>query len=468
MKLPIYSTLFIFMISCAVKSPISLLNKVSNELPSNWSNTSYAQAGVDTQWIKRFKDSQLNSLVKEGLQNNRSLKVRSERLNQAQQRFKSSGGAAKPLVSIGGQGNRQQSRFIGLPFEGGIAGNIFNSYGVSLNTSWELDLWGKVRAQQSAELAAFQAQSWNVKAAEASLKAQITKTYFSLIEASAQTTLAKDIVMLRQQTRDAIYERFQNALDGNGGLAAQHRIAQSEVASAKAEISRWEDLQEKSSRQLELLIGRLPTAKLKSRTTLPELKSTPPVGLPSELLIRRPDILSAERRYAESVKREKEASLAYFPSFQLTGSFGTTTDSLSSVLNSSFGIWSLGAGVSQTILAGGRIKAEYNTRKSEAKARLTELQDTVIKAFSEVDGALSSEKHLRKRLQETIKAQKLAEAANRDTRLDFQSGISDIQAALNAEIRLIQTSSAVINLHRILLDNRINLHLALGGDFNLK
>lgn len=461
----LYPTLLVFLSSCQVWSPKSLMDQVSSSAPGGWSSTTQAQAGVDTQWINRFRDSQLERLVAEGLRHNGSIKAASERLKQAQQRARLTGAPSKPQLGIGVNGTRQSTRFLGIDFPGSGGASQYNSYGVSLNASWEIDLWGRIRAAQAAEVAAFEGQRWSVRGAEASLQAQIAKAYYALCEAKAQRKFAQQALEIREKTRDAIAERFERALISEGGTGAQYRISESDVASAKAEISRWDGQIDRAARQLELLIGRYPSGSVSSNSSLPKISGTPPVGLPSELLLRRPDILTSERRYAESIERQEEAHRALFPTIKLTGSAGTSTTSLKDILNSNFSVWSLGSGITQSILTGGQLAAEQVMRKSESKARLIELQDSILHAFGEVETTLSAETYLRQRLKETHEALELAQEAAEAAQHDYRDGTSTIQTLLDAESRQIQSASAAIALQRLLIENRIDLHLALGGDY---
>lgn len=451
--------------SCQVKSPDSLLGEVKDLPPSSWSASKEASYGIDAQWINRFKDQTLKNLVAEGLKNNPGLRVAEHRLIQAQKRADLEGASTRPQLNLGLSGTRQQTQFVGFNFPGSENGNLFDNFGVNLNASWELDVWGRIRAAQSAQAAAYEGQYWDIRGAEASLQAQIAKAYFSLVEAETQITLAEESHRILLQTRDAISERYARALTDEGGTASQYRLAQSDAKNAEAEISRWKGLRDRAARQLELLIGRYPAGTINREKKLPELGSTPPVGLPSQLLLRRPDILSAERRYAESVERKKEANRAVFPTISLTGSTGTNTAELSNILNSSFGVWSIGGAITQAILSGGVVQTERVIRKEESKARLIELQDTVIGAMGEVETALAAERFLRERLQHTEEALTLTKEANESSRLEYAEGITPLQTVLNAEARYIQTASALTTLKRLMLENRIDLHLALGGDF---
>ena len=461
---PLLALVFV-LASCQLISPRSAMKEVHSVVPQSWAGTKEGRAGIDTEWVKRFGDQELNALVQKALDDNRSLQARAERLLQARRRAKISGAAGRPQLSLGESGSRQQSRFLGFP--GADGGVTYNSFGVSLNASWELDLWGRVRAGKKAQVAAYEAQVWNLRAAEASLKAQVAKSWFALQEAEGQAALAQAAVEIRKQTRDAIQARFENALINEGGTGAQYRIAQSDVASAEAELARWQGVVDNTARQLELLVGDHAKGQLRAKGGLPKLPAAPPKGLPSELLLRRPDLLAAERVYSESLQRRVEATRALFPSLSLTGSAGTATTALEQVLDSSFGIWSIGGGVTQYLLTGGRLQGERFSRKSESKARLIELQDIVIRALGEVETALAAEQFLRRQYQAMTKAANLAKDAAEAAQDDYREGAADVQTLLSAETRYIQAASTTLTLQRLLLANRVDLHLALGGDYNL-
>jgi outer membrane protein TolC len=200
---------------------------------------------------------------------------------------------------------------------------------------------------------------------------------------------------------------------------------------------------------------------------MPAVSTTPPAGLPSELLLRRPDIMAAERRYAAKVKRIKEAQLAVFPSFSITGSTGTTTEALSDIVNSDFGVWSVGANLLQPLLTGGRVRGEIRARKSGQREALAILQQTVLSAFGEVEQALADEKWLFQREREILEARDLARDAAQAAEDDYRDGNGDLLTLFVAETRKIQLESQSVTLRRLRLNNRIDLHLALGGGFEI-
>lgn len=450
---------------CAVQAPDSKMASAATMAPGSWAATKPGRAGVDHDWVRRFGDRQLVSVVDEAMRNNLDMRVAAERVRRASATARLAGASARPQVGAGLNGRRQEQRFVGLPFDGSLTSD---SYGASVDVNWELDLWGKVRAGQAAALGELQAVGYDLGSAQTSLAGQLAKAWFALGEANEQVALAQSALKIRKDTFDTIRDRFERAIDGEGGTASQVRLAQTDVASARAVLAQWEGVREQSLRQIELLAGRYPSGKNLSERGLPKLPPPPPAGLPSELLLRRPDILAAERRFAASGKRVEEARLAKYPSFSLSGSLGTATDSLSEVLDSNFGVWSLGAGVVQPIFTGGRLTEEQRIRESDERAALGTLQQTVLTAFGEVEQALVGETYLGRRYTAQLEAATLAEEAAVSAEEDYADGSVDVLTLLAAQTRRILTARELVTLKRIRLDNRVNLHLALGGSFNTK
>lgn len=461
----IYLSLAVIFAACAPAPPESAMDAASSGTPSQWSASREARAGVDKNWVKRFGDRQLNQLVKEALLHNYDMQIAAERVYRAGESANIAGAAGRPMANVGANTNKQK-----LNNAGGSSGNnrdVVDTHGVQLNVEWEPDIWGRVRAGQSAAIAEWQAGGLDYEAARASLAAQVCKAWFALAESQEQVALAQKALGIRRQTETAVRERFEMSMRAEGGSASQLRLAQTDVATAKADLSMRQGTLESSRRQLELLVGRYPAGKLRGKLKLPTAPTKPPSGLPSELLLRRPDILAAERRYASSIKRIREAELAVFPSFKLTASGGSSSDALSSIINSNFGVWSLGASVSQVLLAGGQIRGEVRLRESNQREALARLHKTVLNAFGEVEQTLVSELYLQRREQEMHEALKLAREASLAAEDDYRDGNGDVLTLFVAQSRHIQLESSYTALRLLRLTNRVDLHLSLGGGFSL-
>lgn len=455
----------LFCSGCVALLPDSRMSELVDVAPDSWAASKEGKNGVDDDWVSRFGDDQLSKLVREAVTRNSEMEVAAERVFQAQQAAYMAGSSRRLFLNGGLSGVRDKTQFVGFPFGGAQTSNRFGS---GLNMSWELDLWGRVRAGESAAAADANAVELEFKAAQASLAGQVCKAYFVLAESLQQVKLAENALGLRKESLELIRDRFEQALSEEGGSASQLRLAQTDVASSMAQLAQRRGTLEVARRQLELLVGRYPSGSLSSSKVLQKLPSRPPIGLPSSLLQRRPDILAAERRYMSAGHSMREAKLAPFPTLKLTGSVGTATDALKSILDSSLGTWSLGAEVGQNILTGGIVMGELRTRSSKEKERLAELRGSVLKAFGEVEMALVQGRWLAQQVKQLAKAEEMANDAAGAAADDFESGTIDALSLLTTRSRSIDLSSQVLALQRLQLENRVDLHIALGGDFQTK
>ena len=455
----------LMLVACAVLPPGSRMGE-SGDAPERWTATREAKAGIDDKWVDRFGDRDLVNLVGEAYASNRNLQAAAARVERAAAVAKGAGAAARPQVNAALTGSRQKQNFIGLPIAGGLS-SISDSYGATLNVSWEPDLWGKIRAGEQASLADLESEGWVYRGARASLAAQVVRAWLLLAEANEQIALAEKALTVRRDTDELIRGRFELAADDGAASASQLRLAETDVATAKANLSQRQSERDQAQRQLEILLGRYPSAEIAGAAKLPKVPSTPPAGLPSELLLRRPDILSSERRLAATGKRLKEAQLAFYPSFPLTGSGGTTTSQLANIFDSSFGVWSIAGQVAQPILSGGQLTSQVEIRSAEEKEALANLQQTVLGGFGEVETALAADRYLASREASIGEALELANDGAESATRDFTLGTGDVLTLLASENRRIELATQRLTLRRLRLDNRVNLHLALGGDYKL-
>lgn len=464
---------------CVASSPDVRIAELAMDVPSEWQADPVARGGVDGAWIGRFGDPVLDRLVDEAVAGNRDLQAAAARLGQAAAATRIAGAPLRPKLDARGSGERYKRNFIGFPDFGppgggeeGGAGEVLstrdNALGVSLDVNWELDVWGRIRAGQSAYLADEEAVAAEVEAARISLAAQVAKAYFGLIEAGQQLALAEQTVETFRATEQATRDRFELGQNEAGGLAASLRLSMSDVATAEAAVEERRAVRDRAVRQLELLLGRYPAGLLEAPRELPAVPSRPPAGLPSELLARRPDVLAAERRFAAAGARQSEARRALFPRLALTGSAGRSTDDLDSLLDSDFGVWNLAGNLAQPILTGGELRGGIELRNAEEREALALLQQTVLAAFSEVEIALSVEEALARRQEALERAVALAEEADREARADYRDAVGDILTVFAAQNRNLNAKASLILVRRVRLDNRINLHLALGGDFRAR
>lgn len=451
-------------VGCTVLPPESRIGD-AGVAPGAWTATKAGKAGIDDDWVDRFGSKDLRKLVAEAYASNPNLQASAARVERASAVARGAGAAARPQINAAVQSSRDKRNFIGFPGGGGSI--INNAYGTSLNLQWEIDLWGKLRAGEQASVADLQAEGFTYRGARASLAAQVVRGWLLLAETNEQIQLAERAVKVRKDTAELIRGRFELAAEDAGATASQLRLAETDVATAEASLAQRRGDRDQAQRQLEILLGRYPSADIVGSASLPKVPRTPPAGLPSELLLRRPDILAAERRLAGAGKREDEANLAFYPSFSLTGSGGSSTDQLRNIFDSNFGVWSILGQASQPILNGGALKSQRDTRTAEEKEALANLQQTVLQGFGEVETALAADRFLAEREKSTGEALRIAEDGAESSAVDFELGTGDVLTLLASQNRQIELAAQRLTLRRLRLDNRVNLHLALGGDYNI-
>ncbi len=453
---------------CAAVSPASRIGEVS--APGAWAATREAKAGIDRYWVRKIGGTELGGLVEQAIGYNLDLEAAAARVERAGAEAKIAGAERLPSLGLGLDGRRSKQNFIGFPFGnggGGAPSIISNQFGVSLNAAWEVDVWGRAKAGQEAAIADAEARAYEYRAAQVSLAGQVAKAWLALAEANAQVALAEEGLAARRSLAAAVRERFERAIFDDGGSAAQVRLTEAEAANGAAILAQRQQERQRVLRQLELLMGRYPSGKLAVSASLPPFPGSTPAGLPSELLLRRPDILAAERELAASGKRVTERKLARFPSLSLTGSAGTTTESIRDILKSDFGVWAIGGSLTQPIFEGGRITGQIARAQAIEREEIAQLRKTVLDAFGEVEQALAAEIFLAERERAAERAAELAgEAATRAAQ-EFSGGTGDVLTLIEAKTQQIETASQYAAIRRLRLENRVDLHLALGGDFTL-
>ena len=369
---------------------------------------------------------------------------------------------------IGGTltGAKQRQNFIGFPFGAGgqstLINNTFTTYELRANMSWEIDLWGRIRAAREAAFSDFQASHAELESAHLSLAAATARAWFAVIEARRQVRLATDTAETFRRTEKQVKDRVETGVSPQVDL----RLATTNRASADALLDAAVILLEDRLRRLEILLGRYPAGAIVTREQLPQIPAPIPTGLPSELLVRRLDIQSAEQQLVAASLRIDEARAALYPSISLTASGGTSSEQFSNLMSRDFAVWSVSGDLTQPLFEGGRRLAAIDIAKGQAKEALANYANKVLKAFSEVEQALIKENLLAQREESLQEATVEAKKARQLSEDRYNQGIEDLITLLEAQRRALTNESQLIAVQRERLDARVDLHLALGGDFD--
>ena len=423
------------------------------------------EGAVDVHWWKQFQDPELDALIEEALSNNHQLRAAAERLERALNHARIAGADLVPSMGFAVNSSRQRQNFIGLPLPG-FAGRVpqatYTLMGVGLDISWEADLWGRIRSGQVRAGALASAQSADLAAARHSLAGQTAKAWFASTAASLQLALAREMVASYSESSRWVQKRFEAGFQP----ALELRLVLADLSAAESLVHLRREQLDRGILQIELLAGRYPVGDLKIGEKLPAVSAGVPAGLPSELLTRRPDLIAAQRRLMASDAGIVQSQAALHPRFSLTTAGGTATDSLLSLLNGNYAVWSLLGNLVQPIFQGGRLKRQVEIARSHSEEALEIYTDSVLQAFGEVETALSVESFLRDRLRELEESANEARAARQQARLRYRHGQGNVLTVLETERRILGSRSQMLTLQHLLLDNRIDLHLALGGGFD--
>lgn len=446
-----------------IEKPARMVKGFSFEIPQSWVNAGPGGSGaVVSGWLKQFNDPEMESLVDEALRHNQDLKVAAARLRQAREGTIIARADRLPSLVGAGSGSRSGSRF--RHDDGGLSGWEHDTdYGLSLNASWELDLWGRLRDLEEASWHDYVSAQADFRGAYLSLAANTAKSWCNLITARQLVSSAEETL---EMFRKDLAMKKGDYVEGVGDSALEVRFGENNVASAERSLlDRRLDLGE-AARSLEVLIGRYPEASLEARDTLPPLPGPVPAGLPSELLLRRPDVVAATAELLASASLADAARKDLLPSISLNGRGSTSSNQLADLIADPQSVaWNAASSVTQTLFRGGAPTAQARRALQQNEVAINLYAATVLQAFREVESALAVDRSLAAQQEFSQVEYDVAVAAQSQAEADFLEGLVTPLELLESQRRVIVARNARISLRNDRLQNRIDLHLALGGDF---
>ncbi len=419
-------------------------------VPAAWKASGGAVAPVADRWLASFNDPALSALVDEALVYNADLQVAAARVEQAAGYVKVASASLLPSVGVAAMG-------------GGKSGGSGGLDGIWLNASLELDVWGRLRYGSAAAEAQSAAVASDYAYARQSLAATVAKGWFVAIEAGLQRAIAQDAVRAAGALLRVAEDRYRV---GNGNEQAVAE-ARANVGTARDRLRQIELAREQSFRALELLVGRYPAAEIAVAGRLSTMPPPVPVGMPSQLLERRPDVVAAERRVAAAFDRVGEARAAQLPRISLTAGGSSVSSDLIMLADTSNPIWSFGGNLIAPLYQGGALRAQVEIRTAEEKQAVADYARAGQRAFGEVENALAAESALRER-------EAILEATVRDSaralelvQIQYRVGSVDLRAVEQSQLALYSNRLSLLRVQTERLAQRVNLHLALGGGFDL-
>ena len=450
-------------VGCASAPPVEppQLNVV---VPETWTAADTSGGEVAPDWWTDFGEPGLSAAVEIALEGSFDLAAAAARLEQAAADARIASSALQPTVQASYNGSRRKQNFVGFPIpglEGRVLSTVSTNQGVSLDMSWEIDLWGRLRADAQAALADLQRSAADLRAAQLSMAGQTAKAWFAIAEARQQVTLSNETVGSFRASAEQVRERFESGIRP----ALDLRLALLNLANAEALLDQRRQQLDASARQLEVLLGRYAAGTIDQPSRLPDVTADVPGGIPADLVARRPDLVAAERQVAAAGARLGVARKQLLPKLTLTAATGTATNALRSLLDGDFGVWSLLGNVVAPLWQGGQLRAQIDRAEAQIAEVLANYANTALVAYSEVETALAAEAFLADRVGHLANAVEQARAAERLAEERYRAGLDNYITVLDSQRSAVQADGDLIAARRLRLENRVDLYLALGGGF---
>ena len=445
------------LVACGPRPP-SLNPPLPSSLPARYENALNPDlTRITGPWWKTFQDETLNQLVEGLLSSSLDLEEALARIEEKRALYHEALAARFPRLDFSFRGERQKTVVLAPYFRGG--GFITGRFTGSLAASYEVDLWQKLsRASRAARLRLL-AEEENRLALAQSLIAELVSRYLEGAFLSCELKVLREEFAIQKEYVRALGKRYEAGLVAPSILENERRLLASlgeEIPRLKAEIAT-------RKQQLALLLGHYPSLKETNFSTCSLRLPPPPPGLPSSLLLRRPDIRAARARLLAAAEEVAGARAARFPEISLTASEGRLSNALNTLLRRRNRFWDLAFAVVQPLFDAGQRKAREEAARARARALAISYARTVLQAFFEVENALLLERHWRERLSWAEEQEKAACQDEKIKALRYRLGTVSVLDYLKAKHLCVERRRHTLATRKALLLNRVSLYRALGG-----
>jgi outer membrane protein, multidrug efflux system len=454
-----------------------------------------------TQWWATFRDPELDSLIAQATSGNLPLAEAESRVRQSRAQRGVVGSELWPQINVGGGYQRARgSENVTIPpgafgingtpavkkkakpadqidsvppggpqsplGSGGLPGATTDLYQVGFDATWEIDVFGGQRRSMEAAQADEEALIEDARSVYVSLMAEVARNYIELRGYQRQYAIAKENLASQQDTLHLTTSKY------NAGFVTQLDVARqaTQVATTAAVLPGLESQIHASMHALAVLVGKDPnllTNELSSQAPIPPVPPEIPVGLPSELLRRRPDVRRAERRIAAATARVGEATADLFPKFSITGALGLDSTKPKHILDWSSRYWALSPGISWPIFDAGRVKANIAVTNEVEKQAMQDYQQTVLTALKDVEDSLSSYQTEQVRRAALADAVTAAHQAVELARQQYEQGVTDFLTVLDAQRDEFAAEDSLAQSDRAISTDLVSLYKALGGGWEV-
>ncbi|MDB6133892.1 MAG: efflux system, outer rane lipoprotein NodT family [Verrucomicrobiales bacterium] len=409
-----------------------------------------ARSASEISWREFVRDPRLRRILDIALTSNRDLRVAMLNVEESRAQYRVQRASDFPTMDAGGSFSRQRNGRV-----------ISNQFSANASVSYELDLFGRVRSLNAQALENYLSTAEAARGVRLSLTAEVITQYFNWCQIQEQLALANRTLALVSESRAVT----KSMVDAGGSNELDLRSADAQVQSARISIISYERQAAQAENALTLLAGQPLPADLPARRALDSgaLLSNPHPGLPSDLVLRRPDILEAEHTLRAANAAIGAARAAFFPSLSLTGSAGSSSVELNDLFGTNTGSWNFSPRLTVPIFSGGANKASLDAAKVRTRTEVARYEKAIQTAFREVADALTANASYRRQLGAQIllieaqqKRYDLAEAR-------YRQGLDTYLNVLSAQQDLYSSQQSLLQTRADLLINLTALYKALGG-----
>ncbi|MGB5174228.1 MAG: efflux transporter outer membrane subunit [Thermoanaerobaculia bacterium] len=424
-----------------------------------------AQESIDspsvTAWWRTFGDPTTVELVELALQNNTDLQAAAARVLEAEAALHRARGARLPQVGVGASATDQRFSFV-LP-EVGRRTIDSTTYSYNVNVSWQADLLGRLKRTQQANWASLMAQEEAQEALVHTVVSLVVRSRVLVATAERALEITRQITKSWESTTNTVERRYRAGLAG----AVELHLARENLAAVRASEAVIAGQLDQARLALDVVVGRRPGSSDPLPDTLPELPSLEPVplGLPASLLDRRPDLRQAEMQLAAATYGVGAAVANLYPDLSLTGSIGASADKINDLTLDDGLVYNAVANLVGPIFSGGQRRADVDAAKARVEQATALYAGAVLTALREVEDALVLGESTTLNWEFSDLRVSEARAADRLAKQRYQRGVETLLTVLETERRLRLAEQAIITATADVWNARIDLFLALGGDW---
>ena len=463
-------TLFIF--GCASQKPIEPNQVVDFDVPEQWEINISQNLDFGQKWWSIFNDDNLNSFVVEFMDENISLEKAMLNTRKAKQASVIATGSLLPSISISSGVVESEQNTAGIPTvfsallgQSSDEVTVFTqeNYNLSLGTQWEIDLWGKLRQGRIATKQQYLSAKYFEDFLKLSLTAEASKLYFAIIEAEQVLNNASK----KLKNAETIFELY--SLRYNKGSISIQAYQQSKIIfnATKSDYNNKLLMVNTLKREARLLVKDYPSTEFLVNNNFPKKLPSIPNTLPADIVKRRPDLIAQQYNLLANKALDRQALLTLFPTFSLSGSYGSSSNDLKDLTNEDFSVWNKGLNVFMPVFNAGKLIANKRLAKSNREIAMLDFVNALLTAYKEIESGFESDLTSNQALEIINENIVLSENIYNTTFDGFMKGSSSFEDTINANNALYDNLDLKARLEKVRIEQRINLILALGGGFNI-